>query len=384
MYVSHHECFFYLDISNPNLKNKKECNKCSRLVTDLPRHMRLVHKWPSVRTKVVNAMFDTRKKYTWKNGPPERKRKLQEKKTSNKTVPDYHKKRKCGVPNCYSITKRYDAHLRNVHGLKPSSNQYKALLAEAIPVKHMVLLDEIKENRRARARDEIRQNCRTVGAVPNFRESAKKGDIYIAPSKSNLTVINQIAKSNLTLIDEVVKPNLTVIDEVENSNLAVIDEVALSDDEKEAASTGESLTTEQVLRSFEQFLSSVDGGKLDLSTAKSASHNIANMLKVLESDDLSDLLERMNIRNKFLAEYCEKAKYAPLTIKKYLTSLVHFYDFLLNDELPMINYTPDDILRMKVCTIICLLRNACLEIYYFCISVSISCFNNMNNIVVTP
>ena len=67
--------------------------------------------------------------------------------------------------------------------------------------------------------------------------------------------------------------------------------------------------------------------------------NIRNILKVLNSDDLSDLLLRMNIGNKFLAEYCEKVQYAPLTIKKYLTSLLHFYDFLVNDDLAMINYT---------------------------------------------
>ena len=283
--------------------------------------MRLVHKWSSSKSKSVNLIYGKRKAYTWKNGPPRRPKKVQKNGvlSNKKSVLDYHKKRRCTFVNCFSVAKRYDAHLKFVHGLDPSSQEYKDKLAEGFPVKEMFLLEKIKEDRFARGRDEIRRNCDKVGAIPDFREGSASKNIYIAPSKSDLLIIEQIKNKE------------------ENHGSANADDESVL------------LTTDEVLSRFGKFLVSVDGGKLDGTTAKSAVQNIRTMLKAIDSDDLSDLLDRMNIRNRFLGEFVEKANFAPLTTKKYLTSLMHFYDFLVNDDLPMINFTAEDILRMKVC-----------------------------------
>ena len=289
------------------VNKKKKCGECSREVVDLPRHMRLVHKWSLSKSKSVNLIYGKRKPYTWRNGPPKRSKKV-------KSVADYHKKRSCAFVNCFSVTKRYDAHLKFVHGLDPSSEEYKDKLSEGFLVKDKLFSESIKEIRAARERDKIRIDCEAAGAIPDFREVGASENIYIAPSKSQLLIIeqNQTGKGS------------------DNTEHIV-------------------MTNDEVLLRFEKFLLSVDGGKLDASTVRNAVRNIRNILKAIKSDDLSGLLDRMNIRNVFLAEYCETVGYAPLTIKKFLTSLVHFYDFLLNDELPMLNYNADDVLRMKVC-----------------------------------
>ena len=91
-----------------------------------------------------------------------------------------------------SVTKRYDAHLKFVHGLDPSSQEYKDKLAEGFPVKEIFLLEKIKEDRFAQEHDKIRRNCDKVGAIPDFREGSASKNIYIAPSKSDLLVIEQI------------------------------------------------------------------------------------------------------------------------------------------------------------------------------------------------
>ena len=313
-------CFYFLlETFVAKSAKKKTCNECSRQVIDLPRHMRLVHKWSISKSKSVNLIYGKRKTYTWKNGPPQKQNKVRKNGSESKSVADYHKKRRCTFLNCFSVTKRYDQHLKFVHGLDPSSQEYKDKLAEGLPVKDMFVLERIKGDRAARERDEIRRNCSEVGGVPDFRESSASSNIYIAPSKCDLLVIEQCRSK-------------------ETDNIS-------------ANADGEDtlLTTDEVLSRFGKFLVSVDGGRLDGSTAKSATRNIRSILRSLDSDDLSDLLDRMNIRNRFLAEFAEKSKFAPLTTKKYLSSLMHFYDFLVNDDLPMINYTADDILRMKVC-----------------------------------
>ena len=98
-------------------------------------------------------------------------------------------------------------------------------------------------------------------------------------------------------------------------------------------------------------MTSVDGGRLNtLKTAPQYAQMIKTVVKAVSAKcDISRIFNRMGIRDTFLAEYCDKImKYAPKTIKKYLTALCHFYDFVIDEEINIVGYTTDDVLKMKV------------------------------------
>ncbi|XP_057304437.1 uncharacterized protein LOC130641583 [Hydractinia symbiolongicarpus] len=294
-------------------KEKKKCQikDCAREVFDMPRHMRQVHDWTMERSKSVNLLWNSRKTYAWKQAPPKRAKVTSSTKEKKKPVSDYRKRCRCPIPDCFAVVKRVDQHLKNVHKIDRTGEEYTELLKNATVFRDVKdsLRDRTQESKYLR-RQAIRENLAAANNIPDFRETVDlEVPVYVANSKTESRVYN------------------------------------LS--EREAQDCG-TVSTAIVLKNFENFLTSVDGGRLDASTASSAVSNIRNVMKAMTTDDLTDLLDRNIIRNEFLANYCEKQSYAPLTVKKYLSSLMHFYDFLINDEISLKNYTADDIIRMKV------------------------------------
>ena len=63
----------------------------------------------------------------------------------------------------------------------------------------------------------------------------------------------------------------------------------------------------------------------------------ATKRKLTEPSALLDkwkVSDKFQESDKFLSDYADKTKnYKALTIKRYLLSLLHFYDFLLTDEI---------------------------------------------------
>ena len=68
----------------------------------------------------------------------------------------------------------------------------------------------------------------------------------------------------------------------------------------------------------------------------------------MDSTDIFDLFDRKKIRTLFLEKYCKEQKYAPLTVKRYISSLSHFYDFVITDEVLIDKVSPEDVFKMKV------------------------------------
>lgn len=82
---------------------------------------------------------------------------------------------------------------------------------------------------------------------------------------------------------------------------------------------------------FDNWLQSPDGGKKDVKTAKQHASQIKRILLVIDSDKkVSSLLDFSLLKEKFV-KYAEE-KYVAETIKSYLTSLQHFYTFLLSEK----------------------------------------------------
>lgn len=92
------------------------------------------------------------------------------------------------------------------------------------------------------------------------------------------------------------------------------EESSSSEDGKSSDKTENALSNERLLEKCKTYLSSVDGGKLDLRTAQGAAQDVRKMMRALETEDLTDLLQRMKIRDKFLGKYCVAQNYAPLRL----------------------------------------------------------------------
>jgi len=104
---------------------RKACPLCGKRVLFLPRHMRSkVHRWTGSKAKAVIQQYGLRKQYTYKSMESAFKNKSRKSSlTDNTQKPfrDYHRYRRCPLPNCGSIVKRMSPHLTNVHKIQPKS-----------------------------------------------------------------------------------------------------------------------------------------------------------------------------------------------------------------------------------------------------------------------
>ena len=115
---------------------------------------------------------------------------------------------------------------------------------------------------------------------------------------------------------------------------------------------------------------SIDGGNGDLKSAQQSRQQVTAILDTLQPRSLSSLCDRANLREKFLFTYVKEQKYAPLTIQRYLLSPIHFYDFIICEEIQIDGVSPEEILRMKVIINTLLIfffqyretRNACIKV----------------------
>ena len=96
----------------------------------------ILQRFTSGQSRAAVTNFDLRKKYTFKSKESakagNRKRKHNED-SAAKAYKDYHKRRICPMIGCAACVKRLPAHLKNVHGINPSSGEYGSLLNKALP-----------------------------------------------------------------------------------------------------------------------------------------------------------------------------------------------------------------------------------------------------------
>ena len=282
-------------------KCKKTCflHSCSSTVVNLPRHLREVHGWPAARAKKAVGLYGLRRPYEVKNKDKTAKKDktaekdMLEEKTVKK-YKNYHKKRMCPVLGCYSANMRMSSHLQDIHKITKGSTYYYTLLKEAKPFVTRKICKEIE----------------------------KAADVE-----------SEIDLHNNGSIDFNVEE----------------DEDEDQDEDQDQDQDGASQDIDSLFDQFVQYKVSVDGGKGDKKSAMQSRQELLYILRAINSNEPSALLDKWKVRDKFLSEYAEKTKnYKALTIKRYLLSLVHFYDFLLTDEIKIAKVTPEDILRMKV------------------------------------
>ena len=106
-----------------------------------------------------------------------------------------------------------------------------------------------------------------------------------------------------------------------------------------------------LMKEFISYKISVDGGNVDMKSAQQSRQQVLTMLRALGTKNISSLFERTDIREKFPLRHVKQQKYAPLTIERYLLSLINFYDFVMSEDVVIEGVAPKEILRMKVITI---------------------------------
>ena len=313
---------FPLDSTNSMRRGKKKykCDKCSIMVTDLPRHMKLVHKWAPSKAREANKLFDNCT-YHWKKGPPMRSKRKNEG-NEESTVPkkprknDYHLKKHCPYPGCYSVVTRLPRHLRGVHKLK--DHEYTFYINNACNFSKRADKEELKEVKAACRREKYVELFESENILPNFNEKDVNKN-YVGPNKTIFEIIDMAASAKPIDLENCTPSNVTA-----------------------------NISNEEIINNFVQYLISVDGGKLcDKKTAPQYGNMVKSIIKYFDGD-MTQLCKRKSIRDKFLMIYCKEKSYAPLTIKKFLKALHHFYAFLIDEEVNTISLIPEDILKMKV------------------------------------
>ena len=109
---------------------------------------------------------------------------------------------------------------------------------------------------------------------------------------------------------------------------------------------GMEATVNSLLEMFLNFLTSPDSCNHDPEAAKECKDRVLTILKAVDSSlNLQSLVDRKGIRDLFLKNYCTRKGLHPKTIQAYLTSLEHFYNFVLSKNLT--GFDKDDILSMQ-------------------------------------
>ena len=102
-----------------------------------------------------------------------------------------------------------------------------------------------------------------------------------------------------------------------------------------------------LMKMFYDYLISPDCGKRDQTASKQCVQQVKCVLRVIDSEkNITSLFNRRLVSDVFLKNYAENTKHLdPRTIKAYLKSLDHFYNFLLAENFSALN--KEDIVSMQ-------------------------------------
>ncbi|XP_068679522.1 uncharacterized protein [Montipora foliosa] len=283
---------------------------CKKVVVHIPRHLMQVHKWSHSRSRSAITNFNLRKKYTFKSkesAEAGNRKKRNNGDEETKAYKDYHKKRICPMIGCSACVKRLPAHLKNVHKISPSSDEYKSLLNKALQKGKRPYRVQLIDKRAAGEK------------LTNFETATLESSEEVSLEESQEVEMEQV-------------------EELENEEK----EIVIDEDGEVVGSASASASAEADVESdvdtlpglivdFENWLQSPDGGKKDVKTAKQHASQVKRILFVIDIDKkVSSLLDFGLLKEKFVKHAEEK--YVAETIKSYLTSLQHFYSFLLSEK----------------------------------------------------
>ena len=285
---------------NSNQKAKEELKdnaesekKSKKKVVHIPRHLVHVHGWSYSRSRTAVTQFNLRKKYTFKSqetAEAGNRKKKQTDEKAPKAYKDYHKKRICSMLGCSACVKRLPAHLKNVHGISPGSDDLKSLLKKALPKRERPYSVQLIEKRSSGERLTKSEELFFEKKAEVLREEKMEVDM---------------ADGDESLVEE---------ETVDSEKVGVEESVEIEVENDE---------TDLTLITFAKWLQSPDGGKKDAKTVKQHASQIKRVVSVIDTDKKAASLLDFNLVKEKFVKYAEE-KYVPETIKSYLTSIQHF------------------------------------------------------------
>ena len=102
-----------------------------------------------------------------------------------------------------------------------------------------------------------------------------------------------------------------------------------------------------LMKMFLDYLVSPDCGKQDEAASKQCAQQVKRILSVIDKENnITSLFDRLLIRDAFLKRYAEQKKhFDSRTIKSYLKSLHHFYNFILAEKFT--GFNKEDFISMQ-------------------------------------
>ena len=294
-------------------RSKAKCPYCPRVIWDLPRHLRLVHKISKSHAKAARCNFGIRKRWVSKN--PESKSESSTDKPKRKRQ---HLRRLCKFPGCSATPRRIHNHLRACHKLSLNSEAYRHYLKEAI----ILLPDNEEPEEQMEAFSEEEDLVEKNGIDDGEKEHLKE-------IRVNEKQINNIAHN---IYDSEEDEDFVL--ENEDDDDCDEDEVDENEeDEKENEGQGEirrgNEEVEFVLKEFCDWLESDNGGERKITDAEQAARKVRVILEHVDSEGMSvgSLADRIKVRSLWLVPF-KNSKRKPGTVRSYVNALRLFFEFI--------------------------------------------------------
>jgi site-specific recombinase XerD len=235
-----------------------------------------VHNWKSEKARSAVQVYGLRKPYEFT------------KQTEASKARDYHHTVQCPMEKCSASVRRLPEHLAKFHHLDVNSALYRTMLV-------------LSKKRR-----------RTQPEPDSESEQATGDELSVSESMQS--------RDSMDLHSEL---------DVEPDN-APANACPLSDVQSE-----KSLHNTELPRDFLQFqtwLESADGGRKCPKSAKQHAYQVGVICDAINSSGIVSSLWNKQLLNNFLTTTAVEKQFLPGTIKSYLSSLRHWYVYILSEE----------------------------------------------------
>ena len=281
----------------------KECGYREVHSAGFAQHPLLFHKLDKSQVERVKRIFNTREPYKWqkeRNGPKKR---------------DYHNPKKCPISGCNAVVIKLKRHLTgNSHGI--NDPEELNVLCQRAKREKTSLGKQIASKIQVNFKDVESLQTSDSDATYVAEEELEEGEIFCDKREEH-----DLGNSSSSSYTE--KETTSTSDSTELKNeVEDIRGFQLTNKSGTAAS----------LEQFFKYLISAECGNKDPRSSKQHKVQIETIFHTVDKNmDLASLTDSKAIRDTFLTNYCVQRKFGPCTVKAYLQSMDHFYNFFQSE-----------------------------------------------------
>uniref|UniRef100_A0A7M5WZD9 Core-binding (CB) domain-containing protein n=1 Tax=Clytia hemisphaerica TaxID=252671 RepID=A0A7M5WZD9_9CNID len=301
-------------------RTQKMCPHCNTIQSDLPKHVRIHHKWTNKKSKNVVGLFGLR------------------------TVPPIGKNKKrirkaCPFPDCFAITKNPGEHLRGkTHNKKSSDDDYKTLLKLFKPYDPNLMAVNWKGVRSPTKSQGLLQKSNVTG-----KSNSKEDESDLESDLESDDDFGEGVDSDSTHSENFSSPNLSYDNSLPNfsgdrslPNLSEDPSLPnLSEDRFSADMNRDTSNISALLDKFQTYMTGPYRGR-DSRSVKTVRGDVERAFRVIGVKTVYPLISDDKLLLSYIQQL-EANKNLPGTIKTYLSSLIDFLQFLSQDKSHQLN-----------------------------------------------